>query len=308
MEQKYKVGIVVVAYKNPTMTIRYIHEELPKIKQDIHIVVVNVASTKKDSLVLAESCGLCFADRGLSHVGEYKEKNKFLIWEPDNLGYAKGNNLGVEFLKQTGVSCDYILFSNDDIEIKSEKILEVLIDKAEKDNRIAAIGPRIVCIDGAEGSPQREYFSPWHIIGEYFLKSIRGHRQMTADGSPNPIAPPEGKAYWISGSFMLVKTEWFEKVGRFDERTFLYYEEPILAERFKKKGGYFYYTPEVSVLHYEGGSTKKSDMKQSIVEASRILYYKEYMNVNEMTLLLYKTFCWLKRIVHKIGKYLRLLE
>lgn len=308
MNQNYKVGIVIVAYKNPTMTIRYVQEELPKIKQCLHIVVVNVASTKEDSLALAESCGLYFADRGLSHADKCKEETKFLIWVPENLGYAKGNNLGVEFLKQTGVNCDYILFSNDDIEIKSEKILEVLIEKAERDDKIAAIGPRVVCIDGAEGSPQREYFSPWHIMGEYFLKSFRGHRQVTADGKPYAIAPPEGEAYWISGSFMLVKTEWLEKVGRFDERTFLYYEEPILAERFKREGGYFYYTPEVSVLHYEGGSTKKNDIKQSFVEASRILYYKEYMNVNEMTLLLYKTFCWLKRIVHKIGKYLRLLE
>jgi len=298
MKKNKHIGIIIVSYKNFQMTTRFVKEEIPKIDVDYTLIIVNVASNQLDSQELAQKAGVFFAGEELSSINE--DQQKLLIWSSNNLGYAKGNNMGVEYLKKAHRNCHYYLFTNDDIEIHSDRLLQSLTSKAETSNHIAGIGPRVVCRDGAEGSPQRDYFSPWHIIGEYFFKSLRGTRQKNCNGEPNKIAPSEGSAYWISGAFMLVKADWFEKVKGFDPATFLYYEEAILAEKFKIYGGHFYYYPQVEILHYEGGSTHKNvknKQKNRIVENSRLYYYKKYRNESKISLLIYQVFCLLKRLI-----------
>lgn len=284
-----KVGLIVVAYKNPSMTIRFVKEEVPKIKLNFFLVIINVAATEQESRELAEKCNLFYEEKKsllqCSHQG-------VVISSPSNLGYAKGNNLAVKYLKEKNIRCDYYLFSNDDVEFLSPNLIPVLIEKAKVDKNIAGIGPRVKCIDGMEGSPVRMYYSPMAIILNTIRCKIR-----KKDRNFDPIDIREGRVYWVSGAFMLVKAFWFDLVGGFDNRTFLYYEEPILAEKFKKHGAYFYYTPNVSILHYEGGSTVgkvRNAQKRWIVEQSRILYYKDYIHVNNFYLFMYKIYCKIK--------------
>ena len=88
---------------------------------------------------------------------------------------------------------------------------------------------------------------------------------------------------------MMVKADRFEAVNGFDPRTFLYFEEVILAERFKRHGWHFAFEPSATVVHYEGGSTTvKSSRRDAIEMGSRMLYYKEYKRVNIALLWLYK--------------------
>lgn len=298
MKINKRIGIILVSYKNFLMTQRFVKKEVPKFDVDYVLIIVNVASNENESKKLAQESNIFFSGEELCEINNNQRQQ--LIWSSKNLGYAKGNNLGVEYLKRAGFNCDYYLFTNDDVEILSSNLLQSLISKSETDDYIAGIGPRVICRDGAEGSPQREYFSPWRIMGESFFSSLKCKRKRTIDCKPNKIAPYEGPAYWISGAFMLIKSNWFNKVNGFDSMTFLYYEEPILAEKFKFYGGYFYYYPKVMVLHYEGGSTQefiRNKQKIRIVEKSRIYYYKKYMNVTNITIFIYKLFCLIKRMI-----------
>ena len=66
-----------------------------------------------------------------------------------------------------------------------------------------------------------------------------------------------------------------------DERTFLYGEEDILAERMMPKGYVSYYDPEVGVTHKESSSMKRMTKNRKIFQIkeskkSRDLYLKEY--------------------------------
>jgi len=54
---------------------------------------------------------------------------------------------------------------------------------------------------------------------------------------------------------MMVRADRFNTIDGFDSRTFLYYEEAILAECFIRHGWVFAFEPSVSVIHCEGGST-----------------------------------------------------
>lgn len=310
-------GIVVVSYHNANDTSRYITEQLTQLSDDYRVVVVAVDADAEYGQQLATDCKLAYISDPKQVVQHPKG---WCIATKENLGYAKGNNIGVEVLKSSGIKFDYYLFSNDDIEIMTSDVLSKLGNAMEQDENIAGIGPRVIGLDGNDQSPHTRYISPQRQIGWKLFAFLRKkHRSSTiyandsslsvaeaskaqqkkttaaqaiALASENP--PSSGTCYWVSGAFMMVKAKSFEAVGGFDSRTFLYFEEAILAERFKQHGWYFVFEPSVTVVHYEGGSTTvKSSQRNAIEMESRMLYYKEYRRVNTFLLWLYK---WIEKI------------
>lgn len=278
-----KIGIVVVSYHNEAMTKKYVTEELPKLASPYTLVVVNNASTKKDSERLAKECGLTFVDDYSG--GQVLHDKGYLLWTSENLGYARGNNLGVRFLTRIG-SYTYFLFSNDDIEISQDNTLEILVNKMMEDGRIGAIGPRVMGLDGHDQSPHDTYVSPYRMIGWKLFPFLR--RKKIANVTVSPTKPSSRFTYWVQGSFMLVDACVFHEIGMFDEHTFLYYEEPIMAEKLAKVGKAMYFDGDVEVVHYEGGSTKRNRKMENIEMESRIHYLREYKHINRIVLFLLK--------------------
>ena len=310
-------GIVVVSYHNAEGTTRYVNEQLPKLSDDYRIVVVAVGANEGYGQGLAEDCKLDYISTPEQVVHHPKG---WCISVSENLGYAKGNNLGVELLKNSGVHFDYYLFSNDDIEIMVPDTLSKLGAVMKQDGDIAGVGPRVIGLDGNDQSPHTRYISPQRQIGWKLFSLLRKkHKSSTVYANNNSLdiaeaskaqqkkitatqaislasetPPARGVCYWVSGAFMMVRAERFEAVGGFDSRTFLYFEEVILAERFLRHGWHFVFEPSVTVIHYEGGSTTvKSAQRNAIEMESRMLYFREYKHVNVALLRLYR---WMEQI------------
>ena len=278
------VGIVIVSYHNEAMTKKYILQELPKLSIPYTIVVVNNDSTEEESKRLAKDCNLEYIADDTS-FDLIPKRRGYLIWSSDNLGYAKGNNKGVNFLNLLG-HFTHFLFSNDDIEIKQSNILNILVEKMSKDKNIGAIGPRVVGLDGHDQSPHDSYVSPYRMIGWKMLPFLR--RKNKHNDQSDLLKPVSRFTYWVQGSFMLVNAAVFNEVGMFDENTFLYYEEPILAEKMLQIGKRMYFDSDVEIVHYEGGSTKRNPKKEKIEMESRIYYMSKYKLVNKIVLFLLK--------------------
>lgn len=277
------IGIIVVSYHNEKLTKKYVTEELPKLSTPYTLVVVNNDSTREKSRKLANDCGLIFVD---DDMGGHMQHNKgYLIWSPNNLGYARGNNNGVRFLEKIGTFSHY-LFTNDDIEIKQSNSLETLAQKMSQDNKIGAIGPRVIGLDGKDHSPHDSYVSPYRLIGWKLLSFLR--RKKGADENEQNARPKSRFTYWVQGSFLLVDAKVFHEIGMFDEHTFLYFEEPILAERLAKVGKAMYFDSDVEIVHYEGGSTTRNRKREHIEMESKIYYMREYKHVNRFVLFLLK--------------------
>lgn len=60
----------------------------------------------------------------------------------------------------------------------------------------------------------------------------------------------------IIGSYMFIRKCTLDKIGLFDERFFVYYEELDLSKRLKDAGGLSYYNHNIKLLHYGEGTTK----------------------------------------------------
>lgn len=278
----FNIGIVVVSYHNEAMTFKYVTEQLSRLTTQYTLVVVNNDSTREKSQKMAKDCNLIFVDSNFEQV---QPGQGYLLWTKENLGYAKGNNLGVNFLNGIG-TYTHFLFSNDDIEIKQSNMLNIMIEKMSKDKNIGAIGPRVVGLDGHDQSPHDSYVSPYRMIGWKMLPFLR--RKNKHNDQSDLLKPVSRFTYWVQGSFMLVNAAVFNEVGMFDENTFLYYEEPILAEKMLQIGKRMYFDSDVEIVHYEGGSTKRNPKKEKIEMESRIYYMSKYKLVNKIVLFLLK--------------------
>lgn len=291
---KIKLGIIIVAYRNPKGTADFVNKEISKIQIPYKCIIINNASTTQETMQLAKACQAEYTDRNEEKLSI--DQNLFIIGTNQNLGYAKGNNLGVEFLNRN-YDVDYFLFSNDDIEIQSPNCLEKLIETIEESNLIGGVGPRIIGLDGKDQSPHHKVISIWRQIGWNLFPFLRRKKK-----DIGTHVPQSGYCYWISGAFMLIKAEVFNKARGFDPQTFLYAEEKILAERFKRIGYKFYYQNDVSVLHYEGGSTQKDSkiysQKNTFLLDSDCYYYQNYLKKNKVTIQLY-------RLANKINRSLK---
>lgn len=279
------LGVVIVIYKSIGQVAAYVSQELVKIQADYRAVVVDVGCDDVDDLRLPRALGM--AD-GVSEAGRL-----FLLREKENLGYARGNNLGVDFLLRRFPEIDSFLITNDDIQFISSNVIDKLTEKMASLADVAVIGPRIVNLQDEEQLP--ELTPPpigWEIRRNVLLpilgRRLRGRMRGKVES---------GYVYRLEGCFMLVRKEDFLACGKFDERTFLYREEAILAERLKAVGKRMYYDASVTIRHFVGNTTSKKAPNLLLLDCELFgqrLYFSEYAKSSAVMMGLLRLSQWIR--------------
>lgn len=289
-----KLGIVLVNYKSIDETIDFCIHELGKIQEEFILVIVNNSSDRKTDEKIAEALNAKIIIQ-IPKEDTYNiihNNNRFVISVKENLGYAKGNNLGVNFLISYFVDIEYFLITNNDLIIYNENIIEVLIERMKTDNKIGLIGPKIIGLDGKDQSPHRELsFSQLMILPKLFYPFGSLLYRLNLIKTEIIQNAEEGFYHRIMGSFMIFSKECFIEINGFDEATFLYAEELIISERMRRKGYGCYFTPSVKVLHNHGNVTRKSFNNEQISDiytTSLLYYFKKYRNISNFSILCFK--------------------
>lgn len=279
------LAIIIVNYKNEQKTIDYVQQELSKIKINHRIVIiVNNGATDQSDHILTDSL-----HASLVHDIDksYPSHPCYIISNPENSGFAQGNNLGATFAKNH-FQPDFILFSNNDIRLLSENVVEILIEKLKALPTAGMIGPKVIGLDGGLQSPE-PYFPFWdNYIWIYlctpFVSIQYKRKRFKMDYA---FYAKEGFHYKIMGSFFIVKARDFYSCGMMDPNTFLFNEEVILSERMKSIGKLAYYYPEVSILHEHGKTIQKFNSNKRIRNLmfdSASYYYRRYRKVSPITI------------------------
>ena len=269
------LGIVLINYKSVDDVVQYITDQLSKIKINYKVAIVD-NSTDDDifnrlvELLSAEKVGDSFNSRS----------NIYAIQADSNLGYAKANNLGAKFLIEE-FNPSHLLFSNSDIELINNNVIEVLLRKIEANPKIGCISPKITGIDCIDQAPAKYLTFYTNCIYKYLFSSITDvfFKQRLTDVIQDA---KEGSYYRLSGSFMLCDTNIFREIDYFDEGTFLYAEELILGEKLERKGYLNDYFPEVKVIHNESQLVNKFVQKEKTLKTtfkSKIYYYKKIFHL-----------------------------
>lgn len=271
------------------MTSEFVGGELKKVDTPFRVVAV-INDALKEEIELIDDIKALSKGDSIPNC-----KSIDIVPSSENLGFAKGNNLGVKFLLDNYNDIDYLLFSNNDIEIKSPDCISILINKLEGNDKIGAIGPRVIGLDGKDQSPHDKPTSIYRQIAWNLFPFLRGNfsrkKKENNEAESNYIDLEGRYTYWVTGSFFIMKNSLFNEIGGFDPNTFLYAEEQIISEKLKLQDKKMYFEPSVTVVHYEGATTKKNighNKSYYIAMQSNCYYYKKYLNYNLLLVLLYK--------------------
>lgn len=184
-----------------------------------------------------------------------------LIENTKNAGFAGGCNLGAERAKG-----DYILFLNNDAKL-SDNPLPAMIDVFEKHAKAGIVGGLLV---NHNGSLQRSYGSFYTVPNVAYLLFAGESGELKRFGGKEVTSTD-----WVSGGFMMVRRDVFEKVKGFNESYFMYIEDMDLCYRVKRAGYSVYNTPNASVEHLGQGSTNKTFAIVHIFEGLQIFYKQQ---------------------------------
>ncbi len=202
-----------------------------------------------------------------------------LLHTSENMGYARGNNLGVKFLLDIDGATDKMLFSNDDIEFLSDNVVDVLAERLDAMPDVACIGPMV--IDLAEKLQGPGYRRPeiGYTVRRNFGEPFFGGARYALDADRERVSEV---VYMVEGCFHLVRTADFMAVGMFDERTFLYWEERSLSERLAAIGRKVYYEASGKIRHYVGNTIRQHAPNLLLVKCElegQHIYYCIYRRI-----------------------------
>lgn len=258
-----QLGVIVVDYKSMKETCNFIKNFCDNVidyQDAVFVIVDNSVQDDNYRVVWEEFCFVEKCEDYRTTYAECKEINKFKYKEcvifalqnAENSGYARANNLGVDFIiKSEKINVPFFLISNNDILLMDKLRISNYLKAFEKDNKIAAVGPKIIDINGKVGQSPRKKLPIWKLLILYNINLIFSNRlkKYVKDIVYNA---DKGTYYWVMGCFLIVDTKKFYEVGMFDNSTFLYSEEMILSERLAQKGYSMYYDSDISVFHNHG--------------------------------------------------------
>jgi len=207
-------------------------------------------------------------------------KEKFpsvkLIANKENLGFSKANNLGLKIAQGM-----YLLLLNPDTLLREDTVHRML-QFFKNTSEAGLAGCKILNPDGSlQLACRRSFPGPWTSFCKVTgLSSIFPKSRIFA--RYNLTYLDENQTYEVdavSGSFMMMKREVFEKIGGFDEEFFMYGEDLDLCYRVQKAGYKVFYVHDTQIIHYKGESTKRSSFDETKVFYNAMnLFVKKHLS------------------------------
>ncbi|MDW2056804.1 glycosyltransferase family 2 protein [Vibrio sp. 506] len=199
--------------------------------------------------------------------------NVHTIQSSENKGYACGNNLGLKFISKK-FNPDYVFICNPDVVIEKCHV-ERMIENIRLDKEYAISSLQMKNEDGMLQVSAWKLPTLWDdiVISSAILNRLFSN--------PLIYTKDESIVDVVQGAFFVADFEAFQEVGFFDERTFLYGEERLLAYKMKQLGKKSYFDSTLSFIHQVGGSINKTYSnkykKFRLVVDGRRIYHKHYI-------------------------------
>ncbi|MCA2005282.1 MAG: glycosyltransferase [Ignavibacterium sp.] len=223
-----------------------------------------------------------------------------LIANEKNLGFGKANNLA---LKEANGK--FLLLINPDT-LVAEDTFSKLIEFFESHPDAGMVGCKILNPDGTlQLACRRSFPGPWTSFTKVTgLSSLFPKSKLFA--RYNLTYLDENQTYEvdaISGSFMMMRKEVYDKVGGFDEQFFMYGEDLDLCYRIQKAGYKIYYVHSTQIIHYKGESTKRSSLDETKVFYDAMhLFVKKHLSGSFIVELILRSAIAVRSLFAFLGK------
>jgi len=202
-----------------------------------------------------------------------------LIENKENIGFPKGNNIGVAQAKG-----EYLCILNPDTVVAEDTFVKIFNSQLPPEtsgpnSQLGIIGCKL--IDGTGNflpESKRGIPTPWvaftKIFGLYkFFPKVRLFNQYYAQHLTDNQS---GNVEILVGAFMVMKRDLYTEVGGFDENCFMYSDDIDLSYVVLKKGKINYYFAETTVIHYKGESTVKDGTYMKRFQEAMDYFYSKH--------------------------------
>ncbi len=227
MEREPKVIILVLNWSRREETLECLASLLGLEYGNYEIIVIDNASTDGSVAAIEENFP------GVE-----------ILRNESNLGFSRGNNVGIEVACKKGA--DYICLLNNDTVVDAA-FLRPLVELGESDRMVGVIGSQVFF----QRRPQTVWSEGIGVNGRTgrVLAPLGGR---SAEEVGTEIRDWDG----VTGAAVLVKREVFEKIGLLDPDYFMYYEDVDFCLRAGRAGYRVSTVPASRVWHKIGSSAK----------------------------------------------------
>lgn len=270
-----KITYVVLHYLATQDTLECVNSILNNVKSKAHetyIVVIDNGSLDNSYACLKEA------------FKEYPEVA--LIKSDENLGFARGNNLGYQYAKYK-IKADFIVLLNNDTIISQQNFSDVIVRKYDE-KQYSVLGPDIITADGLHQNPGRKQSWSFKELRIYRLKKqvriLLSYLHLDAAisrmiGRVKEVYRTETlkgdvENTILHGACLIFSPLYVKQFEGLHEETFLYMEEDILKLYADFYGFLMLYSSELQIFHKEDIATnmiKMDDDKKIRLKYRRLI-------------------------------------
>ncbi len=221
-----------------------------------------------------------------------------LICNPDNFGYAKAVNIGVN-----STASSFIIIANNDLVFYPDTIRK-LLSYIATDEKIGCAGPQQLFRDG---KIQRSYGDLPGIHGtlkEIFFISLINKiiRKLSTDSRKPRLVP------YLDGACLAIRRDAFNLLGGFDEDYFFYTEEADYCKRLTDNNFKVMFCPDSELIHLRGGGSGESrfnDTNAYQLVSTKVLFCKKHHSsrYTSIYIMLNRFNASLKKIILRFGLF-----
>lgn len=227
-----------------------------------------------DFIVVVDNCSI---DDSWEKLQYYKSEKIYVLKAEKNGGYGSGNNVGLRYSSKI-LDADYSIIANPDV-LFDEKCIEKFLQTFQDDSSVAVVSAK------QSNSPDCAwkncstiqyilatslFFEVWLKIRSYPLKYFKGKEFVSV--------------FAVPGSLLMVDLKKMIKYGMYDEEIFLYYEEPVLAQKFADAGLKTILRLDCSYVHNHHISISKTyrrwSQQHAVLLKSAELFLRKYKKAN----------------------------
>lgn len=245
-EKNPKLSIIITSYRNSEV-LRLCLESIEKnVKNVEYEVIVADSSTQEDTMDLFRE--------------NFNDVN--FIPNKENKGFGGLVNQG--FKKAKG---EFLFVINADIIVKDDAVNK-LLEFIEKDKTVGIVAPKLINFDNSVQQSCFKFYSPITVV---YRRTFLGKMKFAKEHLKNFLMKDQQKkgipfgADWVMGSAMMTRREFVDKVGPYDKRYFMYFEDVDWCRRFWEKGYKVIYNPDIKVFHYHGRASASKNAFNSVL-------------------------------------------
>lgn len=271
---KGRIAAVVLTYNSDDDLPHCLSGLVAQRDVDLHIIVVDNASRLDLRHSMEKQFSTTITNGTILNIDDPLplDKSHFFICNNRNDGYSAGNNIGARIASRLG--CTSILIINPDVQIYDPFYIYSLHEIIAVNSKTAITCSAVTNLSGAHENPMTEP----SFIEEFFwpLKMLFS-KILTRRNSKPPLLIEPYKISKVSGSCFLIRTDFLQKIGFFDQSVFLYCEESILQAQVKAAGWHILMNPKIHAVHAHRSNSKGNQVSRFLIWAeSRRKFHKIY--------------------------------